>query len=121
MLSENFCRNPFTDSADTIWCYTTDPVTKWDYCDLMNDFCELLVDTDDHKEGTSVSTKDFYHSPPQTDGASSKYMKETNKLCLDSSNNELTDDATPTTELGGKDACATLCEASLTCELFLFN
>ncbi|CAH1267474.1 LPA [Branchiostoma lanceolatum] len=30
-LVENYCRNP--DGADyTIWCYTTDPDDRWDYC-----------------------------------------------------------------------------------------
>merc|ERR1719331_2105527 len=27
----NFCRNPDGDS--TIWCYTTDPGARWNYCD----------------------------------------------------------------------------------------
>jgi hypothetical protein len=27
----NMCRNP--DGADTIWCYTTDPKKRWEYCD----------------------------------------------------------------------------------------
>merc|ERR1719327_719590 len=26
----NFCRNP--DESETIWCYTTDPSTPWEYC-----------------------------------------------------------------------------------------
>jgi uncharacterized protein YegL len=26
----NFCRNP--DGSETIWCYTTDPSTPWEYC-----------------------------------------------------------------------------------------
>ena len=30
--AENYCRN-FKD-ADTLWCYTTDNDTRWDYCDL---------------------------------------------------------------------------------------
>ena len=27
----NYCRNP--SSGSTIWCYTTDPVKRWEYCD----------------------------------------------------------------------------------------
>merc|ERR550537_1554214 len=27
----NYCRNP--DGKDTIWCYTMDPETRWEYCD----------------------------------------------------------------------------------------
>lgn len=30
-LVGNFCRNP--DGEDTIWCYTTDPDTRWELCD----------------------------------------------------------------------------------------
>jgi hypothetical protein len=26
----NYCRNP--DGEDTIWCYTTDPEKRWEYC-----------------------------------------------------------------------------------------
>merc|ERR1712150_86147 len=29
----NFCRNP--DGADTIWCYTTDPAVRYEYCDPL--------------------------------------------------------------------------------------
>jgi uncharacterized protein YegL len=31
----NFCRNP--DGGDTIWCYTTDPSTRWEYCVPRNE------------------------------------------------------------------------------------
>ena len=27
----NYCRNP--DGETTIWCYTTDPKKRWDFCD----------------------------------------------------------------------------------------
>ena len=30
-LEGNQCRNP--DNSSTIWCYTTDPLTRWEYCD----------------------------------------------------------------------------------------
>ena len=29
----NFCRNP--DGEHTIWCYTTDPNTRWEFCDPL--------------------------------------------------------------------------------------
>ena len=29
----NFCRNP--DGTETIWCYTTDPETRWELCDPL--------------------------------------------------------------------------------------
>merc|ERR1712136_383893 len=30
-LQQNYCRNP--DGEDTIWCYTTDEGSRWEYCD----------------------------------------------------------------------------------------
>merc|ERR1719438_387183 len=31
-LSENYCRNP--SNSKQSWCYTTDPDTRWEYCDV---------------------------------------------------------------------------------------
>ena len=28
----NFCRNPRVDPNDRLWCYTTDPKTRWEFC-----------------------------------------------------------------------------------------
>nr|XP_055041438.1 apolipoprotein(a)-like isoform X2 [Misgurnus anguillicaudatus] len=35
-LEENYCRNP--DNKKAPWCYTTDPETRWEYCNVPN--CE---------------------------------------------------------------------------------
>ena len=32
-LESNYCRDPGNDQK--IWCYTTDPDTRWEYCDAM--------------------------------------------------------------------------------------
>ena len=32
-LEKNYCRNPSSDTA--IWCYTTDPNIRWDYCQTI--------------------------------------------------------------------------------------
>eukprot|EP00966_Prymnesium_polylepis_P110029 2545835-Prymnesium_polylepis.1 len=32
-LDSNYCRNP--DNEPTIWCYTTDPNERWDFCDPL--------------------------------------------------------------------------------------
>lgn len=32
-LEENYCRNPDNDEKGP-WCYTTDPATRFDYCDI---------------------------------------------------------------------------------------
>lgn len=37
-IEENFCRNP--DGSRMSWCYTTDPTTRWEYCDIPH--CEVL-------------------------------------------------------------------------------
>ena len=29
----NFCRNPYGGGAG-VWCYTSDPHTRWDYCNV---------------------------------------------------------------------------------------
>jgi len=29
----DYCRNFDHDTGDTIWCYTTDPASRWEYCD----------------------------------------------------------------------------------------
>jgi len=31
LLGHNYCRNP--DGEATIWCYTTDPETRWEFCE----------------------------------------------------------------------------------------
>lgn len=33
-LAGNFCRNP--DNEPTIWCYTTDPASRWEFCDPLD-------------------------------------------------------------------------------------
>nr|XP_055041451.1 apolipoprotein(a)-like isoform X2 [Misgurnus anguillicaudatus] len=33
-LDENYCRNP--DNVQAPWCYTTDPETRWEYCNVPN-------------------------------------------------------------------------------------
>ena len=38
---ENFCRNPNNNEV-TIWCYTIDPGTRWEYCDPIDD--QKLID-----------------------------------------------------------------------------
>ncbi|XP_033114192.1 uncharacterized protein LOC117114612 [Anneissia japonica] len=41
----NLCRN--TGSGDRPWCYTTDPDTRWEYCDVpdVGTSCPLATDT----------------------------------------------------------------------------
>jgi uncharacterized protein YegL len=38
----NFCRNP--DDSETIWCYTTDPTTPWDWCVPRNETAYIAPD-----------------------------------------------------------------------------
>ena len=34
----NYCRNPAANDhwADKAWCYTTEPGTEWEYCDIRD-------------------------------------------------------------------------------------
>ena len=32
--ARNYCRNPDLDDFGGPWCYTTDPDTRWEYCDV---------------------------------------------------------------------------------------
>jgi len=32
--AENYCRNPDVLDEDGVWCYTTDPAVRWEYCDV---------------------------------------------------------------------------------------
>ena len=34
--ASNFCRNPTDGDDATLWCYTTDPNTRWDYCSITS-------------------------------------------------------------------------------------
>jgi hypothetical protein len=37
-LTENYCRNPLVgELLETIWCYTTDPATPWEYCNPIHE------------------------------------------------------------------------------------
>ena len=42
-LDANFCRNPAPNDTTivTIWCYTTDPAVRWDYCNPR--MCLLIL------------------------------------------------------------------------------
>lgn len=58
----SFCRNPF--DQDTIWCMTTDPVTRWEYCEPYtcgNGKTEViageLCDDGNRKDGDGCSKK----------------------------------------------------------------
>ncbi|XP_078686271.1 hepatocyte growth factor-like protein [Branchiostoma floridae x Branchiostoma belcheri] len=38
-LTENYCRNPSPESKYSVWCFTTDPSTVWEYC--INPACPM--------------------------------------------------------------------------------
>ena len=46
----NYCRNPGSRGPEGPWCFTTDPITRWEYChvpkcgkNLVLLFCSILV------------------------------------------------------------------------------
>jgi len=62
-LVNNYCRNPDQTThndlynsglvnKDTIWCYTTDPATVYEYCDPLNG---LITTTEIHGHPTSIT------------------------------------------------------------------
>jgi len=32
--ARNYCRNPSDTFTEGVWCYTTDPDTRWETCDV---------------------------------------------------------------------------------------
>merc|ERR1712002_753473 len=55
-LVKNYCRNP--SNGDTVWCYTTDPNKRWDYCDAKK------------ATTTAISTAPVIKSDPICEGRS---------------------------------------------------
>jgi hypothetical protein len=47
-LENNYCRNP--DNAETVWCYTTDPKKRWEYCNIPEGDEELAKNEEKKKE-----------------------------------------------------------------------
>ena len=63
-LEENFCRNP--DGSQMAWCYSSDPLVRWDYCDVP--YCNERLDC-----GTAALD--------QTDYRGSISVTESGKVC----------------------------------------
>jgi len=60
-LKGNYCRNPFNgESEHTIWCYTTDPEKRWDFCDPIHEVPEM------DKPKTAITLEDV---PLKNNGA----------------------------------------------------
>ena len=53
----NYCRNP--DGEASIWCYTTDPAKRWEYCDPV-DFKILNKPSDKIEIKIPLSTDNFF-------------------------------------------------------------
>ena len=53
-LDHNYCRNPDLDLSGP-WCYTTDPDTRWEYCDIKicNDDASYVIFTNFDAEAKS--------------------------------------------------------------------
>jgi integrin beta 3 len=50
----NYCRNP---AGKGIWCYTTDPSERWDYCDSMCPGSEAMTGTGADYRGCQTKTR----------------------------------------------------------------
>ena len=51
-LEGNYCRNPAA-SGDNIWCFTTDPEQKWEYCDPIHEVPSEYAEAIDANEDDS--------------------------------------------------------------------
>merc|ERR1712136_144666 len=55
-LVKNYCRNP--SGSDTIWCYTTDPNKRWEYCDPLGAEWRDIVANEAQLTNTCTGTCD---------------------------------------------------------------
>ncbi|KAM7368395.1 hypothetical protein PAMP_014617 [Pampus punctatissimus] len=55
-LESNFCRNPDGDSKGP-WCYTMDPSTRWEHCDVPNCTDECIYCSGEKYRGKTSTTE----------------------------------------------------------------
>ncbi|XP_049913459.1 apolipoprotein(a)-like isoform X27 [Epinephelus moara] len=58
-LESNFCRNP-DGASEGPWCYTTDPDTRWEYCDVATCTDECMHCNGEDYRGNISITEDSY-------------------------------------------------------------
>ena len=63
-LDQNYCINP-TGNRATIWCYTTDPAMKWDFCYPINDEPEFQRKEELDSETMTGINKDKWYRGSQ--------------------------------------------------------
>ena len=67
-LDENFCRNPNSEKS-TIWCYTTDPGMKWDFCYPVHEASDIQIPIEFGNFGLDfTSTHKIEHSSESLTG-----------------------------------------------------
>ncbi|XP_009920512.1 plasminogen [Haliaeetus albicilla] len=54
-LEENYCRNPDSDGKGP-WCYTTDPATRFDYCNIPECEVECMHCSGENYQGVVATT-----------------------------------------------------------------
>ncbi|KAM7395988.1 hypothetical protein PAMA_007324 [Pampus argenteus] len=58
-LESNFCRNPDGDSKGP-WCYTTDPSTRWEHCDVPSCTEECIYCSGENYRGKISTTENGF-------------------------------------------------------------
>ncbi|XP_041831245.1 plasminogen [Melanotaenia boesemani] len=58
-LESNFCRNPDSDRGGP-WCYTTDPDTRWEHCNVSNCKEECIHCSGEDYRGKTSTTESGY-------------------------------------------------------------
>lgn len=78
-LEKNYCRNPDPDGNKSIWCYTTDPKTRWEQCKPKSpdDIANALNATIDAKKTAAFGNTTL---PPNTD--CTKLSGDDKKRCI---------------------------------------
>lgn len=76
MGDHNYCRNP--DGMTTIWCYTTDPSKRWEYCTPLNDCPAPLTSMQLIKEKWACGDNGANKSGENTSGVT---LNECQSIC----------------------------------------
>ncbi|KAM6992248.1 plasminogen [Tautogolabrus adspersus] len=58
-LESNFCRNPDADQGGP-WCYTTDPGTRWEHCNVQSCTEDCILCSGEDYRGKAATTENGY-------------------------------------------------------------
>lgn len=101
--AHNACRNPDGES-DGVWCYTTDPAKRWEYCGVP-DCTDVTMPT--------LAPTAFPDSPPTPEQIAEAYSGPVTGVCRNAANGVNPDrfyvDGLFASDADGPSTCANLC------------